>query len=493
MSITLVASPRTANHMPSPALAALKPCVENAGFNCYTIDLNIELYNDLKEHYSVYGEIDNYFQTDFRYLSQDILDLEPLTKMKYSLSDNALELYTQHLDKWADCILEKDNEWIGISLLSVNSVLYTIDLAEVIKNKSPDCKIVLGGPGVSTFGIMGSSNLGEFMVLTGLADRYISGEGEYSLVELLQGKKDIVQEQIDNLNILPYPDYSDFDFAKYGSKKNAVAITGSRGCVRTCTFCDIRSAWKKYRYRSGQNIANEIINHHQKFGSKEFYFTDSLVNGSLKAFEDFLDAIILAKKQGLITDDIKWSGQFICRPINQFKEEWFEKMSLAGADMLQIGVESGSEAVMHNMGKKLSNDDIDFTIRMLSKYKIQCDLLMIVGYPTETDKDFNMTLDLLERLSPYSEQGCIMGINLGKTMVVLPGSPVGENMSHWGIEYDDNNNWISTLNPGLTFKERVKRRVLAQEKCQELGFMVRWPLTTLRTLSENLKLNKETA
>lgn len=493
MSITLVASPRTSNSMPSPALAALKPCVENAGYRCYTIDLNIELFNDLKHHYSVYGEVDNYFQTDFRYLSQDILDLEPLTKMKYSLSDDALALYKEHLNRWADHILNQKTEWIGISLLSVNSVLYTIDLAEVLKDKSPDCKIVLGGPGVSTFGIMGASNLGEFMIVTGLADRYLTGEGEYSLVDLLDGKENIAQEQIDNLDVLPFPDYSDFDFTKYGSQHNAVAVTGSRGCVRSCTFCDIRSAWKKYRYRSGTSIANEIINHHQKFGSTEFKFTDSLVNGSLKAFEEFLDAIILAKKQGLFTKDIKWSGQFICRPINQFKEEWFEKMSLAGANMLQIGVESGSEAVMHNMGKKLSNDDIDFTIGMLTKYKIQCDLLMIVGYPTETDEDFGMTLKLLERLSPYSEQGCIEGINLGKTMVVLPGSPVGENMAHWGIEYDENNNWISTHNPGLTFKERVKRRVLAQEKCQELGYMIRWPLTTLRTLSENLKLNKETA
>ena len=414
--------------------------------------------------------------------------------MKYSLSDDALKLYQQHLNKWADHILNQNNDWIGISLLSVNSVLYTIDLAEILKNKSPDCKIVLGGPGVSTFGIMGASNLGSFMVAIGLADTYLAGEGEYNLIKILKGETNIVQKQIDNLDILPYPDYSDFDFTKYSKKKgNSVAITGSRGCVRSCTFCDIQSAWKKYRYRSGTSIANEMVNHYQKYGSKEFYFTDSLINGSLKAFEQFLDAMILAKKQGLIGDDIKWNGQFICRPINQFKEPWFEKMSLAGADMLQIGVESGSEAVMHNMGKKLSNDDIDFTIGMLSKYKIQCDLLMIVGYPTETDEDFNMTLDLLERLSPYNEQGCIMGINLGKTMVVLPGSPIGENMSHWGIEYDDNNNWISTLNPGLTFKERVKRRVLAQEKCQELGYMIRWPLTTLRTLSENLKLNKETA
>tara|TARA_B100001094_G_scaffold13134_1_gene11521 strand:- start:2546 stop:3985 length:1440 start_codon:yes stop_codon:yes gene_type:complete len=479
--------------MPSPALAALKSCVQNAGYNCYTIDLNIELYDDLKQNHKVYGEVDNYFQTDFRYLSQDISDLEPLIEMKYSLSDDALELYQKHLNRWADYILDQGNEWIGISLLSVNSVLYTIDLAEVLKNKSSNCKIVLGGPGVSTFGIMGASNLGEFMIVTGLADRYLTGEGEYSLVELLNDKEYIEQGQIDNLDILPYPDYSDFDFAKYDSQQNTVAVTGSRGCVRSCAFCDIKSAWKKYRYRSGISIANEIINHHQRFGSTEFRFTDSLVNGSLKAFEEFLDAIILAKKQGLIANNIKWSGQFICRPINQFTEEWFEKMSLAGANMLQIGVESGSEAVMHNMGKKLSNDDIDFTIGMLSKYKIQCDLLMIVGYPTETDEDFDMTLNLLERLSPYNEQGCIEGINLGKTMVVLPGSPIGENMNHWGIEYDDNNNWISTLNPTLTFKQRVKRRVLAQEKCQELGYMIRWPLTTLRTLSENLKLNKETA
>ena len=117
---------------------------------------------------------------------------------------------------------------------------------------------------------------------------------------------------------------------------------------------------------------------------------------------------------------------------------------------------------------------------------------MIVGYPTETEKDFNETLSLLDRLSSYNEQGTISGVNLGKTMVVLPGSPIGQNMSHWGIEYDENNNWFSTKNPSLTFKERVKRRILAQEKCEELGYMVRWPLTTLKTLHENLKLNKET-
>lgn len=491
MSLTLVASPRTANHMPSPALAALKPCVEKAGFVCNTIDLNIELYTDLKKNYNEFKEIDSYFQTDLRYISQDALDLSPLLEQKKILSKSALDLYKKHLNYWTDYIISLNTEWIGVSVLSVNSVLYTVDLCEVLKQKS-NCKIMLGGPGVSTFGISGASNFGEFMIATKLSDAYISGEGERSIVALLKGEKYDGYQQIDNLDELPNPDYSDFDFSKYTNKNQAVAITGSRGCVRNCTFCDIKSAWKHYRYRSGSSLADEIIHHHKHFGSKEFYFTDSLINGSLKAFEEFLDAMVDAKQSGKLSESVVWSGQFICRPIHQFTEKWFAKMKIAGAKQLHIGIESGSESVMHDMGKKLSNDDIDFTIAMLTKYEIQCDMLMIVGYPTETKDDFNQTLSLLERLNPYNEQGTISGVNLGKTMVVLPGSPIGENLSHWGIEYDENNNWFSTKNPSLTFKERVRRRLLAQEKCEQLGYMVRWPLTTLATLNENLKLNKET-
>ena len=128
MSLTLVASPRTANHMPSPALAALKPCVINAGFECYTIDLNIELFTDLKSNYAQFKEVDAYFQTDLRYISQDQINLSPLLNQKNNLSKESLDLYIQHLEKWADYILSIKAEWIGVSVLSVNSVLYTADL-----------------------------------------------------------------------------------------------------------------------------------------------------------------------------------------------------------------------------------------------------------------------------------------------------------------------------------------------------------------------------
>lgn len=490
-SIVLVAVPRTAVHMPSPALAALKGSVESNGHRCYCIDLNIELYHDLKNQHDIYTTIDSYFQTDLRYLQQRSQDLNNLLDIKNTLPELVRRSYNDFLEKWSEIIISKNSDWIGISILSVNSIIPTIDLCKELRKRT-DKKIVIGGPGVSTFGIMGSANLGEFLKSINYIDVYIQGEGEYSLVDLLEGNLKSSYDQIDDLDSLPVSNYDDFDFSKYNTKNKIVAITGSRGCVRNCTFCDIRAAWKKYRYRSGKNIADEILNHNKKYGTLEFQFTDSLINGSLKSLNDFLDTMISYKNANLMDNDVTWSGQFICRPKEQFGESWYKKMSLAGAKQLQIGVESGSESVMHDMGKKLSMDDIDFTMQMLLKYNIQCDILMVIGYPTETDDDFNKTLEMLDRFSYYSDEGVISGVNLGKTMVVLPGSPIGENPTHWNISHDDNRNWISLSNPSLTFKERVRRRITAQKRCQELGYIVKWPVTTLMTLKQGLQSSSET-
>jgi len=492
-SITIVAVPRTALHMPSPALAVLKSSVESSGHKCNTIDLNIELYNDLKDkHFSQYKTIDNYFQTDLRYLLQDSNNLDSLINKRYDLDSSSLQVYNTFLKTWAKIILDTNTDWIGISVLSVNSILPTIDLCSELKTQNPNCRIVIGGPGVSTFGIMGASNFGEFMKQNELIETYIQGEGEHSLTALLENKDYSNFDQIDKLDELPIPNYDDFSFGKYTSSNNVVAITGSRGCVRNCTFCDIKSAWKKYRYRSGANIVAEFVNHYKKYNSTEFHFTDSLVNGNLNTFREFLEGIIEEKKAGNLPANIKWSGQFICRPQHQFKEDWYSLIKQSGVKQLHIGIESGSEDVLKDMGKPLLRSDIDFMMEMLLKYEIQCDMLMIVGYPTETQKDFDDTIRMIKDYSKYSEAGVISGINLGKTMVVLPGSPIGQNLAHWDITYDEKQNWVSKKNPSLTFKERVRRRVQVQKVCEQQGYTVRWPITTLNTILAGLEKESET-
>ena len=490
-SITICSVPRTNESIPNAALGTLKSSLNAKNLTCHTIDTNVELYAHLKDDYhEAYKVLDQYFQADLRYITQENFNIDEFLYKRFELPQEILDVYTKFILSHAKKIINYNTEWVGISLLSVNSVVACVDLCQVLT----DCKIVLGGPGVSTFGIMGKANFGQFMVDNNLADGYIPGEGEDALVTLLQtGKFDHSLKQINDLNALPIPDYSDLNFDLYSSKKRTLYITGSRGCVRNCTFCDIRSAWKKFTFRSGANVANEIITQYKKHQCTEFYFTDSLINGNLKTFSDLLDALIKAKEHNILPENLNWVGQFICRPKAQFKEDWYKRMKLAGLKQLHIGIESGSEDVLRNMGKKLAMSDIDFTMEMLLKYKIQCDMLMIVGYPTEHERDFQLTVDMIHRYKKYNDAGVISGINLGKTMVILPGSPIEQNKMQWGIDYDDDNNWVSIQNPSLTFSERIRRRIYLHKLCQDIGYVIRWPITTLTTLQQTMNKNKVTA
>ena len=102
--------------------------------------------------------------------------------------------------------------------------------------------------------------------------------------------------------------------------------------------------WPKFRYRSGKNIADEMIFHYEMTGVNKFYFTDSLINGSMKAFRDMCDK--LADYNQTHSAGFSWGGQFIWRPERLDPPENFEMMRLAGADTFYVGVETGSDKIL---------------------------------------------------------------------------------------------------------------------------------------------------
>ena len=84
----------------------------------------------------------------------------------------------------------------------------------------------------------------------------------------------------------------------WGSGRKRAGTVCHLASVRKCDFCDVQSIWPKYRYRSGENIALEMKVQNNKYGTKKFLFTDSLLNGSVKQLEDlyhmtFLGSAIL--------------------------------------------------------------------------------------------------------------------------------------------------------------------------------------------------------
>jgi radical SAM superfamily enzyme YgiQ (UPF0313 family) len=431
---------------PQLAPAILKSSIEAAGFTCRTMDYNIRLLNDIPNG----DNLNNWFMM--------------------GLDDELILPARDIIKKWADEIISINPKYLGISVFTYQSRTATNLFCEFIKANS-NIKIVLGGQGLSSAGTEGKMQYAEELKAQGKIDHYIRSEGEISMVELLKGNithpgidQDTYQ-QIDDLDALPFPNYDDYDLTQY--EMQLLPMLGSRGCVRSCSFCDIHEHWK-YRYRSGANVAEEMIYHNKKYKTNYFIFTDSLVNGSLKEFKKFVE--IMADYNKIADEPIKWQGQFIIRSEHTIFKDYWKLIKAAGGQRLAVGVETGSDAVRLHMNKKFTNADLDYSIKQMAIHGITCDFLMIVGYPTETEEDFQETLDMFTRYKDYAKT-VIHDINIGSTLGVLPGTPLYNHAEELHIDLDKyENNWMALDNPELTLERRLSRRQELADHLTALGY-----------------------
>lgn len=438
--------------------ALLKGSLEAHGFSSKIIDFNSEIDKEFQNH-QYYNAINNFFLFNNFY------------------NNKVWEVLGPIFEEWADRILALKPNWVGISVFSYNSHRASRLLAIAIKKKNPNQKIVLGGSGIRT-----DFKFPEYLYENRIIDAYIRGEGEVSLVELMKGNTNypgintLPPIQITNINEIPFPNYDDYELKTYTNKKGleALPITGSRGCVRSCTFCDIAAQWPKFVYRNGNSIADEIKHQVIKYEVNAFRFTDSLINGSMKAFREMITS--LAEFRETLPDDRKfiWDTHFIVRSRRQMPPEDFDTMKKAGAGTMLIGIESGSPSVRDHMRKGFTDEDLQYTMEQLNRVKIKTRMLMIVGYPTETQEDFQQTLDMFTRYKPYLDNGIIEEVNLGLTLNLLPATPLYDNKGEYDIVQMNEhiNDWVCKTNPTLTYKERLYRRIVLQAHCERLGYKI---------------------
>jgi hypothetical protein len=471
LDILIISVPGVNSRLPPAAPALLKASVEAAGFSCVTADYNIRLYTDSTS----IEELETYFST--------------------GLNPEELPRAQELINRWAQEIIALNPKYLGISVFTYQNKIATELFCRAIKSQS-DIQIILGGQGLSSGSLQGASDFGHDMIEKKLADYWIRSEGEISLVELLKGNTDYPGinsnsfKQIDDLDSIPFPNYDDYNFEIYESR--SLPITGSRGCVRACTFCDIHEHWK-YRYRSGLSMSNELLMLSKRYDVHHFNFSDSLINGNLREFKKFIS--ILAEHNSTAEKKITWTSQFIVRSASQLDDTYWRNLALSGAKTLSIGVETGSDRVRLHMKKKFNNQDLDYTMEMMDKYNISCHFLIIVGYPTETEEDFQDTMDMFTRYQPLANR-IIKHINLGSTLGILPGTDLYKNASNYHFELDvHETNWVNLDNESLTLEVRIKRRQRLLEHVQQLGYLLNTDSAKhmLQILENNLEtFNKRT-
>lgn len=389
-------------------------------------------------------------------------------------------LQEKNLTKWVDQIVNLNPKLVAFSLFSYKSRPYAIELANALKKINPSITILVGGTGVSDALNGNIHDDIQKCLEEKTIDHCVQGDGEYTFPKFLCSFFKLNNlEYFENISPPYYPDYSDYKFDVYQNfidreKWNTIVVpvTGSKGCVRNCTYCDVPAKWN-FVQKNPQIIADEI----RKILSLtkdhiHFHFTDSLVNGSLPAFEKMLDLFVEIKQD---YPAFNWGGQFIIRRANQSSEEYWKKIALSGACNLEIGVETGSDRLRLEMKKHFTNSDLLHSLKLMEKYQVTCVFLMFTGMPTETDEDFNETLSLLDQLIPY-QNTVIKEIELGYLTTINPKTPLLESsLSDSNMILTKNPIvWYNKNNPKLTFMERISRRQRFEDHARSCGYALAW-------------------
>jgi radical SAM superfamily enzyme YgiQ (UPF0313 family) len=337
------------------------------------------------------------------------------------------------LDYCADRIISLNPRILGLSLLTQDSQFFTVWLCYHLKTLDPTLKIVIGGSGIKNFVAESKINFAELLQSKGYIDDYINGDGEYSIVEYLKnnlsytGINSGTWQPIKDLNMMPHPDFGDYDFSQYAEK--GIPICDSRGCVRTCEFCDIIEHWKTYQYRTADNIFEEMQHQIKQHNITRFFFYNSLTNGNMKEFQKLLDLMCEYNLQNP-TAQISWDGYFIVRSKQQHPEDFWQKIKKSNG-YLQLGIESVVEKVRIALGKNFTNEDIDYHLVMAKKYSVPLLLLLIVGYPTENQQDFEFTKQWFRDRQHYA--GNPINQVVFSLSAILPNTKLERKQEEYGI------------------------------------------------------------
>jgi radical SAM superfamily enzyme YgiQ (UPF0313 family) len=292
---------------------------------------------------------------------------------------------------------------VGISLLSVE-VASALKISQICKQASDKCYVVWGG--------VHPTFLPDDCLKNKEVDFVIRGEGEYSMLELCEVLKktrnglseirglsfrnngrvvhNAARDAIENVDELQFPAWNNVLFPESFDHKSLGSMILSRGCPFRCTFCSSRNFWnKKVRFRSAENVINEINTFKKLYGTNYFMFWDDSFTINKSVVERYCKAILDSKLK------ISWKTATRADLVD---EQILKLMKKAGCCKLEIGVESGSDRIKRIILKDVTNDQIRHGFAMINKTGIGVGAFFMAGFPEETSDDLSQTFELMKEL-----------------------------------------------------------------------------------------------
>ena len=171
------------------------------------------------------------------------------------------------------------------------------------------------------------------------------------------------------------------------------------GCNNFCSYCIVPYVRGRERSRKSENIIEEVKSLIAD-GYKEITLLGQNVNSYGNGTEDLTFPQLLEKIAQL-------DGNFRLRFMTSHPKDFSEELASVMAKYpkicrsLHLPVQSGSNAILKQMNRKYTVEDYLKKIEILHKYIPDCAVTtdIIVGFPGETDEDFEATIDLVKKVN----------------------------------------------------------------------------------------------
>ena len=260
--------------------------------------------------------------------------------------------------------------------------------------------------------------------------------------EVLKTKKDGKEKETKVTDVMYQKEFLDFGVTDYTEKTRAV-IKVQDGCDRFCSYCIIPYARGHVRSRKIQNVVEEIKNIAQK-GIKEVVITGIHLASYGKDFKPHAQLIDLLEEINKI-DGIERIRLGSLEP-TLITVEFLDRLSKLEkiCDHFHLSLQSGCDETLKRMNRRYTTKEFEEGVELIRKYYKNVALTtdIIVGFPGETDEEFNKTYEFLKKINFYQMHIFKYSPRKGTKAAVMPNQIDGnikEQRSTKLIELSHNN------------------------------------------------------
>jgi anaerobic magnesium-protoporphyrin IX monomethyl ester cyclase len=212
------------------------------------------------------------------------------------------------------------------------------------------------------------------------------------------------------------------------------SMLASRGCPYKCTFCCNYTGTimgKGLSLRGYVRVVEEMKYLEQEFHARQIFFADDIFLLKRNSILDFCSEV---KRQSL---HLSWIGQMRVDTIN---DEVAASMSSANCKRIYFGVESGSDAILARVNKKITTQSIRRGIDAAKRHGIRVKTGWIYGLPGTLDEQYE-SIALMRQLRPHE-------ISVHQ-LIPFPGTEYYNHPDAYGIRIHDRRDFRSFCYGGL--------------------------------------------